>query len=162
MKRLLTLSFVFLLAAGALFAQCPKEKAGTPFPEISVTGLTGQRMGTSMLPANQPIVVIYFDPFCDHCEQQAKWIKEKIDAFKGVTILWITWGELEDMRTFAAKNFAGVQKADMVFTKDTDYAMDSWFGYSEVPSIYIYNKARTRVMCFSKETPADELLKYLK
>ncbi len=161
MKRIALLPLLMLLV-GSLLAQCPKEKAGTPFPEISVTGVTGQKLTTSMLPVGQPIVIIYFDPFCDHCEQQAKWIKEKIDAFRGVTIVWITWGELEDMKNFAAKNFAGVTKSDMVFTKDTDYAMDSWFGYSEVPSIYIYNKERVRTMCFSKETPVEELVKWFK
>ena len=42
--------------------------------------------------------------------------------------------------------------------KDTAYKFDSWFGYSEVPAIYIYNKARKKTAAFTSVVSAEEIL----
>jgi len=45
--------------------------------------------------------------------------------------------------------------------QDKQFLFDGYFGYSEIPSIYVYNQQWQRVKAFNKETPADVLLRFL-
>lgn len=153
-----TILALLLLFTGSLYAQM-----GTPLPDFEVDKVDGSKVRGSQMPANIPLVVFYFDPDCDHCNQQAQWISERINEFNGTVMLWVSWGEPEAIRQFADQHFPDYERRpNLIFTKDTKYQFDNWFGYSEVPSIYIYGRKGHRVAEFKTETPVDDLLRYLR
>ena len=168
MKKLIGCFFLALFLAAGLSAQDhnltgdtqPEPGDNAPFPDISITQPNGTVLTKDGLIQNRPIIVFYFDPDCDHCQQQAMWVVEKILDFRGTQMVWISWGELEMIQGFADKYFAGGAKS-IRFGKDTNYAFDNWFGYSEVPSIYVYNAQWQRIASFKHETKAENILKVL-
>lgn len=146
------LGMFFMLTSG--YAQ--KE-----LPPFSFLDLNGQPFGIEKLEANVPVIVVFFDPYCDHCAQQAKWIGEAKEQFKNIQLIWVSTEAPDAVKEFAKKHFAATEWKKVHFLIDKQYRFDGYFGYSEVPSIYIYNAARQRVKSFNKETPADILLRFL-
>jgi cytochrome oxidase Cu insertion factor (SCO1/SenC/PrrC family) len=132
---------------------------GKPLPDFSFTDVNGQKITKASLPAGMPVIVFYFDPDCDHCQQEAAWITQYKEYFKGITFVWVSWGEMDQIKAFPAKHLPGVT-GTMFFTKDTDFKFDTYFGYSEIPSIYVYNKSWVRTASFREETKPEFLVKF--
>lgn len=162
---LMLLAFGF---AGSLSAQAHKanvntqEGIGTPLPEFAFELPDKSWLTPSVLPENQPIVVFYFDPFCEHCNLEAEWVQNNAQLFKGITLIWVSWAEkVEDNVAFYKKYFMEMPTKVYV-ARDTKYKIDDYFGYSEVPSIYVYNAARLRTASFKAETKPEILIKFAK
>lgn len=163
-KILFSLTLILSFTALQLAAQHEVSKntgvgVGTALPDFNFQGLDGKRVTKESLPANQPVIVFYFDPFCDHCQQEATWINENPDLFKGVTLLWAAWGELADIKEFPQKYLPNGPK-DMIFTRDDKFEFDNYFGYSNVPTVYVYNSKWVRTATFDKETKPEILVKF--
>lgn len=125
-------------------------------PDFSFTSTKKEKITPASLPQNKPIIVCYFDPFCEKCITQAIKIKEKAAKFSNSTIVYVSWAELEDNETFRKKYFTGMQ--NLFMCKDTEFKFDKWFGYSEVPAIYIYNKTRKKTAAFTSVVTVEEIL----
>ena len=52
------------------------------------------------LPKTKPLVLIYFDPDCDHCQKLMKEFFQKIDAFKKAEIIMVTFKPVEEVAAF--------------------------------------------------------------
>ena len=130
-------------------------------PAFSFKDLKEQKFTREQVKTGIPTIVIFFDPYCDHCAQQADWIAGSADAFKQINLVWVTTEMKDATEEFVATHFSGAKLPYQHFLLDTEFMFDGYFGYSEVPSIYLYNAAGKRVKSLDKETPADALLKYL-
>jgi hypothetical protein len=171
LKRMKTFTFAIVAAlfmglfASTALAQTTVPKGNTnvgigkPLPEFSFTDINGKKITKASLPAGMPVIVFYFDPDCDHCQQEAAWITQYKEYFKGITFVWVSWSEIEMIKEFPAKHLPGVG-GPMFFTKDTEFKFDSYFGYSEIPSIYVYNKNWVRTGSFREETKPEILVKF--
>ncbi|MCB9231737.1 MAG: hypothetical protein H6581_08740 [Bacteroidia bacterium] len=129
-----------------------------PLPAFAFANLDGTQLTPEALPQNMPVIFFYFDPDCEHCQQEAKWVAEAIgpgekgDKFTGISLVWVSWGEMDAIQNFKDTFFAGVKHDNLIFCKDTEYMIDEYFGYSEVPSIYVYNNKWLRTASFKNET----------
>lgn len=139
---------------------CTLSATAQRLPDFSFSAIGNKKITPASLPANKPVIVFFFDPYCDHCEKQAEWIKKDLKKLDGITLLWVSTEALEEINSFAKKYFPS--SSNTIFCGDGEFMFDQWFGYSEVPSIYVYDKNRNRVKAFDKETPVEELLKPLK
>jgi len=168
-----TYPFLLLIAlvgfSGFAFTQSNKhvpnlntEKGiGTELPQFSFELPDGTTLTQAVL-EKQPVIVFYFDPDCDHCNKQAKMVKEQAEKFEGVTQIWVSWAmEVEANVKFFQKYF--MEMPDKVFVaRDIQFSIDQLFGYSEVPSIYVYDQEWKRSASFAAETDPDILMKYAK
>lgn len=156
-----TVALVLALSFGYAHAQSTNTNVGIgdPLPDFKFEKTDGTWITKGDLPADQPVIVFYFDPFCDHCQKEAGWITENQDLFKGITLLWASWGEMKDIVEFPKKYLPGVG-GDLYITRDTEFAFDNYFGYSEIPSVYVYNKEWARTASFNAETKPEILVKF--
>jgi len=127
-------------------------------PNFSFINSKNEEITPSKLSQNKPIVISYFDPYCEKCQIQASKIKENAAKFSGITIVYVSTGsnDLEDLETFRKKYFSSIQ--NLFVCKDETFSFDLWFGYSEVPSIYIYNKERKKTAEFTTIVSVEEIL----
>lgn len=154
-SRFLLVGLLLMAFGGFLSAQ---DMA--PLPNFKFTSTTGESIGPASLEQGKAVVVVYFDPDCDHCQQQAEWTKEEAALLKDVQMVWVSWGEEKLVKEFETKYFSGVEGPKIIVTRDTDYAIDNYFGYSEVPSIYVYNKEWKRTKSLKKETKPSEFISF--
>src|SRR5215475_7664354 len=55
------------------------------------------------LPKNKPVIVIYFDPDCDHCQKLMKDVFKKINNLKKAEIVMVTFKPVEEVAAFEKK-----------------------------------------------------------
>jgi peroxiredoxin len=156
----------FSVAAALTFGFYAAAAQNTPakLQDFKFYDSAGKVFGKSGLMPNQPLLVFYFNPDCDHCQQQAKWVHEglaKIKA-KNAQMMWVSDAEINDIVAFRKNYFPSNIGVPMFFVQDKDMKIDDWFGYSEVPTILVYDREGNFVVKFKKETAVDELVKHLK
>jgi thiol-disulfide isomerase/thioredoxin len=149
---------LFIVFAMLSFSSIAQQK----FPEFSFMDLNDKSFTSKNLKTKLPVIAIFFDPYCSHCEQQAQWIREAESEFQDVQLLFVSTEEKEAIAVFKEKYFNGTTLKHVYFLKDTEYQFDGYFGYSEVPSMYIYNQKWLKVAEFHKETEAEKMIESLK
>lgn len=129
-------------------------------PAFAFYDAAGKAVTKSTLKPGLPVIVVYFDPDCDHCNKQASMIKAEISKFTGVQMLWVAFpASAEAITAFGRKYFPLQFGKNFFFARDNDYTFDKSFGYSEAPSLYVYNKSWKLVKSFKKnEVNVSELL----
>lgn len=96
MRGFYMISTLLLLAAGAGFAQkkdISKEynykMPGANIPPFEVKTTDGKMISNKDFEAYDKLMLILFNPGCDHCQHLAKDIVQHYDAFKDVAIIYI-------------------------------------------------------------------------
>lgn len=167
MKQFL-LAFAFLLSMNFAFAQTTEqhvskgntnEGIGTLIPDFKFMDMNNQPVTRMSLVANQPTLFFYFDPDCDHCQLIATMINDQKALFKGMTLVLVSWAEVEALKAFPEKYLPGFP-GKLIVSKDTEFKIDKWFGYSETPSIYVYNNKYLRTASFKDEVRPEILVKF--
>lgn len=164
------LTFALLLTVSLSFAQTTQphvskgntnEGIGTLIPDFKFYDMDNKPVTRLSLVANQPTIFFYFDPDCDHCQLISTMINEQKALFKGITLVLVSWAEVDAIKAFPEKYIPGFP-GTLIVTKDTEYKIDKWFGYSETPSIYVYNNKYTRTASFKDEVRPEILVKFAK
>lgn len=151
-------AFLTIFAVSFASAQMSNNVRQIPF---SFKTLDGKTFTNANLKANKSTIVIFFDPYCEHCESQASWFAAAASKFASTQFLFVTTEPtIQASVDFKQKYFAG-KNMDVTFLLDTNFKFDGYFGYSETPSIYVYNKAGNRTQALKKETPVDKIIPYL-
>ena len=151
MKYLLILLFS-LLTVISVQAQNPPAD----LPAFKFTTIDGKPFTRDNLKPNTATIFFYFDPGCDHCQNQSKLIFADIAKFKDVQFVFITMEEdVAKIKEFQAKYFPGVTNPTLTFTQDPMLNIDSYFGRCEVPTIMVYDKNRKFKKSFKKEGSGD-------
>lgn len=113
------------------------------FPTVPPFELTKEdgktKISKSNLKKNQPVVVMFFSPDCDHCQHQTEDIIKNISALKEVQIVMATYQPLETLMAFKQKY--GLEKyPNILVGRDTQYFLPSFFGVKSLPFLAFYNK----------------------
>jgi hypothetical protein len=160
------LSLILLFTTSIAFAQTEhvskgntNEGIGTLIPDFKFYDMENQPVTRLSLVANAPTIFFYFDPDCDHCQLIATMITEQKELFKGITLVLVSWAEVDAIKGFPGKYLPGFP-GKLIVTKDKDYLVDKWFGDSVAPSIYVYNNQYKRTASFKDEVRPEILVKF--
>ena len=149
--------FLSCIATAIFFSNVQAQQS---LPQFSFLDLDGKTFTYAQLRSDIPTIVFFFDPYCEHCQQQATWMKDAKSKLTHVQQVWVTTEEPISARDFGEK-YLGADWDNVHILIDKQFLFDGYFGYSEIPSIYLYNNQGQRVKAFNKETPADVLLRFL-
>jgi len=146
---------IFLLA-------CKVQAQKTPdsLSNFSFSSLNGDSVSNNLFDNGRPLILFYFDPTCSHCEKQAQWISKSIEQFEGVDLLWLAW-EVNDAISSFRKNYFSQATDNVYFAVDVDYRFDGIFGFSEIPTVFIFDDRNSLLKTFNGETKVEKLLKIL-
>ena len=130
-------------------------------PKFSFTDLNGAVYSSDKLNQSKSALIVYFDPWCEHCNQQATWIAAQREAFRNVQILFVTFEpEKQPVIDFKNRYFSGW--SNVVFLQDLDFKFEAYFGYTDDPLyIYCYKPGGGKGKYFGEEQPASILLNNL-
>ncbi|WNJ16499.1 redoxin domain-containing protein [Pontibacter sp. G13] len=132
-------------------------------PPFSFEAMDGTPFTSANLDPQKSTFIMLFDPYCDHCDQQATYIAEAADQFEDVQFVFVTIEtDNEAIQNFRDRHFADTGLEHLNFVKDTQIRFESYFGYTDdVINIYLYKPGRKQPKYFGKETEAEQLLKFL-
>jgi peroxiredoxin len=161
-KPVAIFAFVFTLiffgCAGPSSKTQDSEQAvipnGNDLPKMLVTTLDQSEVNLHELKGKT--ILILFQPDCDHCQREAKEIREHLDAFRGYTLYFISADSVVAIEKFG-KEYDLFGHSNIHFAGTTVENVIRNFGSVPAPSIYIYSD-QLLVQKFNGEVPIQRIL----
>lgn len=164
---------ILCIAIGtSLFFQCANNKnenAGgasetkaetssvNELPSMTVTFVGGGRVNVNELSGK--MVLVLFQPDCDHCQREASAIRENLESFTDYKLYFISSSSLPELQQFA--NDYGLTSPNIRLGQTSVESIISNFGSIPAPSVYIYSEERKLVQKFNGETEIEKILQHL-
>ncbi|MCC9136071.1 peroxiredoxin family protein [Pontibacter silvestris] len=171
MKRILIILIAaVLIGAGAFYGlgkfskseaksvSTPKETATNNIPWIQLTRLDGSKIVAHDLESN--VVLVVFQPDCDHCQREAKEISEHLSSFKKYDLYFISDAEMDKLSQFA-KDYKLHGENNVHFVQATANDIFNNFGAIPTPSLYVYSDNGHLEKSFIGETPIENIMNSL-
>lgn len=114
------------------------------------------------LPKTKPVILIYFDPDCEHCQKLMKELFQKIDAFKKAEIIMVTFKSIEEVAGFEKLHSTQKYTNIIVGTEGVGFYLRNYYGLVTMPFTALYDKEGNLNYSYRKETPVDDLINRLK
>jgi thiol-disulfide isomerase/thioredoxin len=106
---------------------------------------------------NGRIIIEYFNPSCEHCQNMAKMLFEKKDEINQTIILMVTSDQIDNVKQFGFKYHLNAIN-NVVLLRDPQFQFQKIFGTAFVPSFLIY-KNQKLVNKIIGETKFENLFK---
>jgi thioredoxin-related protein len=127
-------------------------------PPITIRLVDGTDVDVKTL--NKNIVLVLFQPDCDHCKDEAKQIEKRLEAFAAYDMYFISSEGLETILKFS-KDYNLINKPRVHFGYVSVEDVVNHFGSISTPSIYIYKKSGELVQNFDGLVDIEVVIKYL-
>lgn len=151
--------FFFLLLWIGLSQPLQSKAQGTAMPAFKML-LTNNTFYTAAdLPKNKPVVLIYFAPDCEHCQQLLDAFFKKIDAFKKAQIVLVTFKPVSELTLFERSYQTAKYPNVKVGTEGSTYYLRLFYNLQTTPFTALFDANQKLVYSYRKEPPVDELIK---
>ncbi len=127
-------------------------------PHFELRGLDNKVISTKQLAAGKPVVLVFFQPGCEHCQREATEIARLQDSFAHTSLLMVSWASLPQIGEFA-KEYGLRESVRMYQIQPGTLAQT--FGTIQLPSVYVYDADRNLIQQFSGETKVEAILGYV-
>lgn len=108
------------------------------------------------LPANKPIILVYFSPECAHCQHEMKEIIKNIDSLKNAFFVFVSRFPIDSIKNFEKKYNTSIYP-NMVFGKEASYYIPVFFDIKFTPFTAIYNAHKQYVKSYDQGANMHEL-----
>lgn len=129
-------------------------------PNFSFLDLQG-RIFTQDILKNKPIVFVYFNSDCDYCQSEAIKIQQRLQDFKNVELIFVSFEKKDSIQQFAKKYQLYNQKS-VTFLEDAKAEFSKIFDVNSTPYIVVYDADKKLLQKFKGATKIDEILAILK
>jgi len=114
------------------------------------------------LPKDKPLVLIYFDPDCDHCQKLMTDLFKKINSFKKVQMVLVTFKPVTEVAAFEKKYGTRKYVNMKVGTEGTLFYLRNYYKLIKMPFTALYDKKGNYNYSYRDETQVDDLINRLK
>jgi thioredoxin-related protein len=152
-----------LTFACSVFAQIdsilPPYKKFPGFPPVklllpdSVTYFT-----RNDLPKKTAVMLMLFNPQCEHCQHETEELIKNIDKFKNIRIIMSTSMVFDSMLAFRIR-YQLAQYKNILVVQDTHFFLFSFFNVHNLPFLAFYNKNKELISVFEGGLPVERILK---
>jgi len=169
-KTLLILSIAIAIGAIGIYLFMPSTVEQTKsvevpakilvnqLPDIKLVGIDGSVQYARELTGKN--VLVLFNTDCDHCQREAKEIRNQIKAFESYSVWFVASDSFENMKDFA-KTYDLLDQPNVRFARTEIMEVINNFGAISTPSVYIYSDERQLIKSINGETRIEEIIKYL-
>ncbi|GBL35644.1 hypothetical protein EMGBS15_12390 [Filimonas sp.] len=140
----------------------PYTQLGASLLPLKIVTPGGTMITQHDLPENQPVLLVLFNPMCDHCLKSATDIQQHISSFKDVTVVYITGMNLIDKIKEFITSSGSVESKNFVFGGVDKEMSNQIFISKGIPQFMMYNKDRILQHIDFETLDIEATLKYLK
>jgi len=127
-----------------------------PFELLSVDSNTV--ITKADLKKNQPVLLMFFSPDCDHCQHQTQDMLKEMDAFKKIQIVMATYQPFEMMKDFY-KKYGLSFYPNVHVGRDTKYFLPPYYRMMNLPYLALYDKKGNLIRTFEGNQKVAVILK---
>ena len=148
--------FTFLVAACSGTAQTPVPET---IPQFKILTTDSVNITLADLKKDKPVMIIYFQPDCGHCQHMMNQMRPEMDKFKNVQVILVTFVQLKAIRVFY-KDY-GLQKYPnfIVGTEGYSHPLLNIYNLKTTPYIALYDHKGKLYRTFEKAPSMNELEK---
>ena len=156
-----------LLVAGNSFAQnsadtTPPYKRFPTVPPFKLLQTDSASILTKdNLKKNKPVLVILFNPECEHCKHETEEIIQHIDELKKVQIIMATMAQYHQMKEFYTRYKLSEFK-NIKVGKDYQNMLPSFYRVSSLPYLAMYDKKGKLLTTFEGSMKIEDLIAVFK
>lgn len=110
------------------------------------------------LPMGKPIVIIYFSPECEDCQQLTKELINRIKEFNGASIAMITNLSIDKVKRFVTEYHLDKYSNIFAGTEEDSYFVGNYYKVGQLPFMALYNKNGDLIKIYDKGLSIDDLL----
>lgn len=140
--------------------QAQRQERVQVLPAFEFTRLDNVTFSNEKLQSSLSALIIYFNPECEHCQYEARAIRDSLHRFAATNVMLVSDEPLERLQQFA-QEYDLADQPNIHILYDEKRQFKDFFGTSMVPSIFIYNREQQLVKHFKGETKIEAILKYL-
>ena len=157
------LHIVFILSVSSAFAQTDSTnqplylRFPTPPPVTllltdSVTYFTKEK-----LTKKEAVMIMLFNPDCDHCKKETEELLDNISKFKNIQIVMATFMPFGKMKEFY-ENFSLYKYDNIIVGKDINFFLPTFYKVANLPFLAFYNKKHQLISVFEGSLPIPKIL----
>ena len=110
---------------------------------------------------NKPILLMVFNPDCDHCQHETEDLISNIDKFKNIQIVMAAMAKHTEMKIFIEKY--GLSKYNNITVgQDVSFFLPPFFNIKNLPFLAFYNKKQNLISTFAGSMTMEKILAELK
>jgi len=109
------------------------------------------------IPANKPIIIIYFSPECGHCELEAKEIVKHMDSLRKAYFVFASYHPVDKIQAFAEKYYLN-KFSNITVGRDIQYFIPVFFKVKFTPFVAVYNGNRNLLKVYEQGSEMNELI----
>ena len=129
-------------------------------PKFEYQNINGGNFINANLKGATPTLFIYFNSECDFCNEETQIIKENIDKFKEVQLVFISFEKKEPVKAFANK-YKLTNYDNVHFLCDSKVTFAATFDVKSLPCLVLYDKNQKLIEKIKGQTKVETLLKKL-
>lgn len=137
------------------------KQMNAPLPKIKIISYKGEEVTKQVLNGSNLILMI-FNPTCEHCEDQAALFRDNIFLFKKSRILLVASDQMTSYLEYFNNGLHISDYPTFTVTIDSAKLLNKLFNYEGLPQLNIYSGKDLRLLkTFNNDTPLDSLKKYI-
>lgn len=156
MKRIViiyALCFVVL----SLEAQLPPVNAKA-IPAFSIQQADGSLFTASSLKTGQPVMLVYFDPDCEHCMVFASELVAKADIISDIQVIMVTYVPVESLNKFIAMSGLRDYPQIKVGTEGEKFIVRYHYNVMQFPFLALHDRNGMLFATYESKIPTVETL----
>ncbi|NML40785.1 hypothetical protein HHL17_26545 [Chitinophaga sp. G-6-1-13] len=131
---------------------------GRPMPSVNMLLLDSVSvLNTNSLSKSEPVILIFFDPYCQYCRSETESILSKIQKFGNTQICFLGVAPISDMNRFSIK-YQLSKYPNIHIGIDTAGTYARYFAVEGVPHTSIFLKNRKAKKIFYARVDAEKLI----
>lgn len=147
---------LFVMTTHILHAQKGK------LPPFKMTQANGKVFTAHELPVGKPVLIIYFSPDCDHCENMLKKFFKQPASFQKASVAFITYLEVNKVSKFV-KDYNIASYSNMFTgTEGSTFFVRNYYKIMDMPFVALYTKNGDLVTSYEREVSLKALAEKLK
>jgi thiol-disulfide isomerase/thioredoxin len=108
-----------------------------------------------------PVMLMLFNPTCEHCRHETEEIIKNINAFKGKQIIMATMMPFDSMMAYREK-YKLHQYKNITVVQDIHFFLPSFYDIRNLPFVAFYNKNNKLISVYEGAMPIAKALEELK
>lgn len=154
---------IVVLILTTLVAYASAQPKNKPVPLFDIVQADGKHLKSTDLAQGQPVMIVYFDPDCDHCVTFINDLRRNADKFKNSEIVLVTYVPLRRLKSYITEsgmdNFAKFR----IGTEGNKFIVRYHYDVIQFPYVALHDRNGNLFATFESDVPtAAELAVMLK
>lgn len=137
------------------------KQMGAPLPAIRAVTEEKTQVTNSDLKGDGNVLLMLFNPTCDHCIDMTSLMQQNIFLFKKTKVLLMASANMMPYLSYFKNTVKASEFPSFKVAIDSAKAIDVLFNYVTLPQINIYSPDHKLIKTFNGDVPIDSLKGYI-